>query len=38
MHTLSATIRKAGTYVVNVRCSSVNRKPYELTANAVFSR
>ncbi len=37
VHTLSATIRKAGTYVVNVRCGSVNRKAYELTATAVFS-
>ena len=38
VHTLTATIRKAGTYAVNVRCTSVNRKPYELTANAIFSR
>ncbi len=34
VHTLSATIRKRGTYVVNVRCGSVNRKAYELTAAA----
>ena len=38
VHTLSATIRKGGTYIVNVRCGSVNRKRYELTANAIFSR
>ena len=38
VHTLTATIRKNGTYVVNVRCGSVNRKAYELTAAAVFSR
>ena len=38
VHTLSATIRKGGTYTVNVRCASVNRKAYELTAAAIFAR
>jgi Subtilase family len=38
VHTLTANITKDGTYAVNVHCSSVNRKLYELTANAVFSR
>jgi Subtilase family len=38
VHTLSATIRKGGTYVVNVHCASVNRKRYELTASGIFSR
>ncbi len=38
VHTLTANISKNGTYVVNVRCASVNRKLYELTAAAVFSR
>jgi Subtilase family len=38
VHTLTATITKGGTYAVSVRCGSVNRKLYELTANAVFSR
>lgn len=38
VHTLSATIRKGGTYLVNVRCASVNRKAYELTAAAIFAR
>lgn len=35
--TLATTIDKAGTYGLNLRCSSVNRKAYELTATAMFS-
>ena len=37
VHTLTTEIGKRGTYVLNVRCRSVNRKPYELTANGFFS-
>ena len=38
VHTLTANIRRNATYVVSVRCGSVNRKAYELTAAAFFSR
>jgi len=36
VHTLAAIVRKRGDFTVTIRCSSVNRKPYELTANAFF--
>lgn len=35
--TLTATIHKAGIYPISIRCNSVNRKAYELTATALFS-
>ncbi len=38
VHTLTANIRRNATYAVNVRCGSVNRKAYELTAAGFFSR
>ena len=34
---LTATILKGGSYGVGIRCDSVNRKAYELTATAIFS-
>ena len=38
LRTLGATIAKRGKYPVSIRCTSVNRKDYELTATAIFSR
>lgn len=35
--TLAATIVKGGSYPVNIRCDSVNRKAYEFNATAQFS-
>ncbi len=35
--TLTTVIDKAGTYGLGLRCASVNRKAYELTATAMFS-
>lgn len=35
--TLATTIVKGGSYGVSIRCSSVNRKAYQLTATAMFS-
>ena len=38
LRTLAATIAKRGKYPVSLRCASANRKDYELTATAIFSR
>lgn len=38
VRTLAANIARQGTYVVDVRCASMNRKSYELTATARFFR
>jgi hypothetical protein len=37
VRTLATNVRKGGTYVATIRCSSVNRKRYEFTATAMFS-
>ncbi len=37
VRTLAATIRRRGTYVVNLRCDSPNRKSYEFTATGMFA-
>jgi len=37
LRTLAATIAKRGKYPVSIRCTSGNRKDYELTATAIFS-